>query len=54
MCPNCPTSGILVWIGPGLICLTFALLAYLFFTKAKEAGAFEGDEEEPKHAVFED
>lgn len=54
MCPNCPTSGVLVWIGPGMICLAFAFLAYLFFQKAKEAGVFEGDEEEPKYTVFEE
>ncbi len=54
MCPNCIVTGTWVWVGPIMICLVFGLLAYMFFVKAKEAGEFEGDEEDPKYAVFDD
>lgn len=54
MCPNCIISGSWVWLGPGLICLGFALLAFLMYKLAKESGEFEGDEEEAKYAVFND
>lgn len=54
MCPNCVTSGTWVWLGPGLICLGFGVIAWFFLHQAKESGAFEGDEEDPKYAVFDD
>ena len=54
MCPNCIISGSWVWLGPGLICLGFALLAYLMYKLAKDQGEFDGDEEEAKYAVFND
>ncbi len=56
MCPNCVLnqSSLIAWIGPGLICLVFGLLAGMFWFKAKESGEFQGDEEDPKYAVFDD
>lgn len=56
MCPNCVLNGagVWVWLGPGLICLFFALIAAYFFYQAKQSGAFEGDEEAAKHIIFED
>ncbi len=56
MCPNCILNegGAWVWAGPGLVCALFALVAWYFFKEAKDQGAFEGDEEDPKHVIFED
>lgn len=56
MCPNCVLNqaGAMIWIGPGLICLAFFVLAGLAMYKAREVGEFKGDEEEAKYSVFED
>ncbi len=56
MCPNCVLNqaGLWVWLGPALICLFFIILAAYFIYAAKTTGAFEGDEEDPKHVIFED
>lgn len=54
MCPNCIMSGTWVWLGPGLICLLFMIFGAFFFYQARQAGQFEGDEEDPKYAVFEE
>lgn len=54
MCPNCIISGTWVWLTPALVCLAFALLAYLMFKLAKDSGEFDGDEEDAKYSVFND
>jgi hypothetical protein len=56
MCPNCVLnqSGVWSYLGPGLICLFFMAIAGYFIYYAKKAGEFEGDEEDPKYAVFDD
>jgi hypothetical protein len=54
MCPNCIVGGSWVWLGPGLICLGFAALAFLMYKLAKDQGEFDGDEEDAKYAVFND
>lgn len=56
MCPNCVLNqaGAWIWLGPGLICVAFMVLAGYFLYQAKQEGVFEGDEEEPKHVIFED
>ena len=52
MCPNCPLSGVWVWLGPGLLCLTFGIWAGFFYFAANKTGEFKGDEEEAKYSVF--
>ena len=56
MCPNCVLnqSGVWSYLGPGLICLFFMAIAGYFIYQAKKSGEFEGDEEDPKYAVFDD
>lgn len=56
MCPNCVLNqaSLIAWIGPGLICLTFGILAAYFWHLAKKSGEFEGNEEDAKYAVFDD
>lgn len=56
MCPNCILNETAGWayLGPGLICLVFAGLAYLVIHEAKKTGEFTGDEEEVKHQIFDD
>ncbi len=54
MCPNCISAGTWVWLGPGLLCLLFMVFAGFFLYQARSQGQFEGDEEDPKYAVFEE
>lgn len=56
MCPNCVLnqSAPWVWLGPALICLLFMVFAGFFMYQARQTGVFEGDEEDPKYAVFDD
>ncbi len=56
MCPNCVLNQSAVWsyLGPGVLCLFFGLLGVYFYYQGKKAGEFEGDEEDPKYAVFDD
>lgn len=56
MCPNCilNSAAVMGYIGPGLICLGFLIIAAYFLYQGARSGEFAGDEEEAKYAVFEE
>jgi hypothetical protein len=56
MCPNCVLNSAGAWsfLGPGLLCLLFFVIAGYFFFTASKSGELRGDEEEAKHTVFDD